>query len=113
MTVIAPFGGWRSPITPDMVAGAPVALWTCQPVGAAPGRAVRQRLLCQPPDQARRTASGLDHLESSQHAVGRDGALGGVALRRRFGPRPGAGGGRTEREHLPTVVESERDPPLR
>src|SRR5438093_1153270 len=33
MTVIAPFGGWRSPITPDLVAGAGVALWTCQPAG--------------------------------------------------------------------------------
>src|SRR6266581_1394040 len=33
MTVIAPFGAWRSPISPDMVAGAAVTLWTCRPAG--------------------------------------------------------------------------------
>ncbi|HEX9312528.1 MAG TPA: S9 family peptidase [Actinomycetota bacterium] len=33
MPIVAPYGAWRSPISPDMVAGAAVPLMTCRPAG--------------------------------------------------------------------------------
>ena len=60
MPIVAPYGAWRSPISPDIVAGAGVPIMTCRPAGGGVGalvtiacaqRAVRLAIAFEPSGQ--------------------------------------------------------------